>query len=77
MSALCRPYPDRVKVDGKTWELNLSLKNVLMAMEVPDAEGLLPTDAASNPDACSAAVIWATSPPLTQISSSMTITSKP
>lgn len=45
MSALCRPYPDRVKVDGKTWELNLSLKNVLMAMEVPDAEGLLPTDA--------------------------------
>lgn len=43
--SLCSPYPDRVQVDGKTYELDLSLRNVLNAMEVPQTEGITPEDA--------------------------------
>jgi hypothetical protein len=43
--SLCSPYPDRVQVDGKTYELDLSLRNVLNAMEAAQTEGITPEDA--------------------------------
>lgn len=43
---LCDPYPDRVQVDGRTYMLDLSLRNVLHAIEVPKTEGITPGAAA-------------------------------
>ena len=43
--SLCSPYPDRVQVDGKAYLLDLSLRNVLNAMEAAQTEGITPEDA--------------------------------